>query len=314
MAQPIVKLSFRDAHGDMNLSPDLSGFLSSCQRSHVLLLIHGYNNTVDQATDAFDRFLTLQRKISGMPLDTGDFAPDTDIVEVFWKGDDWGIASGLYYMHAIPNAIQTAGALAKALIQLCAPGVRSISVVAHSLGTRLAFETLQALSALGSGLKLDHLVLFAAATPTFKLEEGAAPALRSAYDSHVVDQSFSLYSGSDVVLSSLFPIGQTAALDGEGFFPTALGHERWDEPTAPTQDHLKQIENSGANHGDYWSATSERADCQLFAAQKARECLKFTTAAIRYTAQSELASRDTVDEIGIPDRETASRDTLTRLA
>lgn len=309
--EPLV-LKFRtaDAGGELRSLPDMEEFYRKWDKSRLVLLIHGFNNTVAEARDAYENgFFRVQRELANH-APGGDFAPDRDFVEVFWKGDDWGSLSGLYYMGAIPYAVQTAQALADVLRRLASQRAEGLDVqiVAHSLGTRLTLELLRHLGA-DRNVRVDKLVFFAAATPTFMLDDDDGE-LRQAYDTVVQDGGLSFYSGNDVVLSWAFPIGQTLAPGEEGLFPTALGHERWESPRVPPT--LEQQENRNADHSDYWGWKQERPQCEQHANAKAREYLGFTGGGDRGTESATSALRETPVLESQSAREIGSRETPTR--
>ncbi len=311
--QPLT-LSFRTANqgGGVRLQPEMAQFYHNWSKSRLVLLIHGYNNPVKEATEAYDGFFSLQWQLANLP-NGGDFAPDRNFVEVFWKGDDWWGLSPLYYPYAVPNARQTAGALAGILMTLAqqrAEGIE-VEVVAHSLGTRLALEMLRYLVA-NSRITVSRIILFAAATPTFMLQDPAHPGgLRRAFDAVVRGGVRSLYSGNDIVLSWAFPVGQTLTPGREGFFPTALGHERLESATAPSM--LDQKENRNANHGDYWGSSKSRPDCELFANASTREYLGFTGSGDRMIFDAMTAERDTNEPLGPVERSISERQIEPRL-
>ncbi len=310
MALQSLNLSFRtdDQGGDVRPFPQMDQFYQNWSKSRLVLLIHGYNNPVPDARKAYDGFFSLQQQLGGYPIG-GNFAPDRNFVEVFWKGDDWGVLSLLYYPYAIPSAGQTAEALAVVLENLAqqrAEGLE-LEVVAHSLGTRLTLDLLREISTVPR-ITVTRIVFFAAATPTFMLEESAA--LRQAYDTGVKGGLLSLYSGNDIVLSWAFPLGQTVAPGQEGFFPTALGHALWRPPDVPPT--LGQEENRNANHGDYWGCGKNRTECERFANMKARDYLGFAGAGDRIPVEAMTAERDINEAIGVPERSVPSREVAVR--
>ncbi len=312
MAPTPLQLKFRtsDTGGDLDLHPDPSD-LHACKRS-LILLIHGFNSSITASTQAYEAFIALQEELAGEDS-SGDFAPDSQIVEIFWKGDDWGVLSALYYPNAIPNAVQTGQALAGLLLSVAAGRGESlqISLVCHSLGARLGLEVVKNL-ARNPAVEVGHCVFFAAAAATFMLEDPAEPhGLRAALDS-ILAESRSLYSGHDMVLALAFPPGQTIATGHEGVFPTALGHQIW-AATSPVPS-LTQFENRGAGHSDYWGSHRKHRDCEQFAGQQAREVLGFSMGAPRQTVVRAIPDRDTADEPILPDRSIPDRSTASRAA
>jgi pimeloyl-ACP methyl ester carboxylesterase len=312
--RPLV-LNFRSAvaGGDVNPYPDLIDFHANWRHDKLVLLIHGFNNTIAEAQNAYTAFMSLQSKLANYAAGD-DFAPDRDFVEVYWKGDDWGPASAVYYPNAIPNAIQTATALALVLknLAILRPGGLSLQIVAHSLGTRLSLELLKSLSG-DPHITVSRLVFFAAATPTFMMEgDGQAEGLRRAYEEMVTEGAMSLYSGADIVLSKAFPVGQSIAPGAEGFFPVALGHRYWTSIHCPPT--LLQGENKNANHSDYWGwnrATEET--CGKWANIVTRQFLGFSGLGDRATPDNETLTRTTPEGQDGQCRTTPDRTTECRI-
>src|SRR5882724_6390027 len=214
MALVPLELKFRtaDAGGEVDATPDLTQLHHFWQKPRLLLLIHGFNNPVPDAAKGYDAFIELQQQLAGVPHG-GVFAPDLDVVEVFWKGDAWGILSPLYYMDAIPNAVETAGALAQVLGSFATERGETIevNVVAHSLGTRLALELIKHVAG-DARIRMAQVVFFASAAPIFMLRDSEeSHGLRRAFDRAVHQPALSLYSRDDMVLALTFPVGQTFA-------------------------------------------------------------------------------------------------------
>ncbi|HTY48741.1 MAG TPA: alpha/beta hydrolase [Steroidobacteraceae bacterium] len=311
MALMPLELSFRtaDAGGDINTAPDLSQFLQLSHRE-LILFVHGFNNTVSQARDAYAGFMANQQLLACVPTG-GDFAPGQQIVEIFWKGDDWGVMSALYYADAVPNSVITGRALGQVLQALAVGRGESleVSIVAHSLGTRLALECLKEIGATPAVL-VNHIVFFAAATATFMLDsEAEVHGLRRPLNS-VSGGSVSLYSGADMVLALAFPPGQTFSHGQEGFFPTALGHAEWETPTPPPL--LNQAENTGAGHSDYWGWSHKHPKCEARASKYARDTLELPFIGSRDLTSRDMTARDASDARGLQLRDVADRATSSR--
>ena len=304
-----IKLSFRtpdNAGGDMRLDPDLSELYRRLDKRRLVLLIHGYNNTVSEAVDAYEQgFIRLQQALANHAPD-GDIAPDRNFVEVFWKGDDWGVLSFAYYMEAIPNAVKTAAALANVLRALAIErGGLEVQIVAHSLGTRLALELIRHVG-IEPRVAITKLVFFAAAVPTFMLDDPRERhGLRHAYDRVVKGGLLSLYSNSDGVLSVAFPAGQSLAPGREGILPTPLGLALWESPQSPAT--LQQQQNRNAGHSDYWGCRQRKRKCEVFANMQARDFLGFNALGDRQPAEAEAAEREVPEAPPTATRETPSR-------
>lgn len=221
----------------------------------MVLLMHGYNNTQDQASAAFNRFVQLQQNTRTL---------NANLVGVYWPGANW--EGGLFYMQAIGKVLQVAPALAQDLYQAAqARGYLKIDIVAHSLGSRLALETVRQLLLIKQtdlslgGLVIGQVAFMAGAVSTAYLEDLAQ--LRASISGY--QSTMSLYSEDDTVLHWAFPLGESFA--GEGFFPVALGRKQWFGATF-LSPAIQQLRNNSANHGDYWGADSKNTKAEQFAA------------------------------------------------
>jgi len=261
----------------------------------LVVLVHGYNNTFDDAKTAFSAFRDRERELAQLPINR-PLADNRIFLEIYWPGDaDWGILSFLFYMGSLENARKTADRLAPAFAELAkgAPMPLEIDVVAHSMGCRLSLELIKLLVAVPN-VQLTHVVLMAGAVSTFMLEP--APdnqRLRQAYDAMLGGGgglAKSLYSPADAVLTFAFPIGQTLASGDEGTCPTALGHEYWASPTVP--GNLDQYEVQGAGHSDYWG-WREGAKARAISMDAHRQIQPFL--GFNHAPPREAASRDTFE-------------------
>src|SRR5579863_5109706 len=134
---------------------------TALNQTSLLLLIHGYNNSQVEASAAFNRFLQLQQNTRTITA---------NLVGVFWPGYNW--EGPLYYMQSIGQAELVAPNLAQDLYK--AAQIRKylkIDIVAHSLGCRLALETIKQLlqikqtdPSLG-GLVIGQVAFMAGAVP-----------------------------------------------------------------------------------------------------------------------------------------------------
>lgn len=275
-----VTLSYREdaVGGEVSVQPKISNEREIEQARHLVLLIHGYNNDAQAAKDAYEGFHARQRDLDA----DARYGIGRTFVEVYWPGDAaWGFASFLFYMGSIKRAIQTAERLADYITKHIGNAVR-IDIVAHSMGCRLAAELLRALKDRPIPPQIERIVFMAGAVPTFMLEHRDPPRrLRPPYDQVLREGARSLYSGADIVLSFAFPAGQSLASGAEGFLPTALGHARWTDPTAPY--NLDQQENPKAGHSDYWgwNTKPQPLQCATKAAQAVCSYLQFPSAGDR---------------------------------
>lgn len=258
---PSVSLRGQDRGGEVRDAAELNPPDVLRMSRSLVLLIHGYNNDLKAGREAYEGFRLVQRAMGRV---------DASLVDVYWPGDaDWGIVSFLYYPWSIDKARRAAPVLARALGDAVRLGLLTqIDVVAHSMGGRLTLELLEHLRAV-PGLLVRRVAFMAAAVPTFML--ALDHGLRAAYDAMLAEGAFSLFSPDDIVLSLAFPFGQTLGGAGEGFLPTALGHERWASPLAPPR--LDQGQVYGANHFDYWGWKEKTRDKAREAGLRVREFL-----------------------------------------
>jgi len=303
-----VDLSFRKApRGGEVKSPDneASIFLSP----RLLLLVHGFNVSAEEAAATYDGFAEMQRIIIG---DTdGSYCEGRLAVRVLWPGDaDWGFASALFYPWSIARAERTAEVLAESLCRAYRSGLLfEIDIIAHSLGCRLALEMIRCLQVkAGPRPAVRRIVLMAGAVPTYMLNEAPDARLRRAYDEFLRDPNpvLSLYSGWDGVLSWAFPLGETIA-GGKEFLPTALGHEEWRDKDAPPNLLQREVENAG--HSYYWGHRREvNWTPPLKAGRLARSFLGLAPPLPREVEELRPAERNTAESRpGIPGREPSVR-------
>jgi pimeloyl-ACP methyl ester carboxylesterase len=261
---------------DVN-TPDLTDLMKAITTTKVVLMIHGYNNDQLQASASYTNFLAHLR-VQGRVT--------ANLVGIYWPGANW--EGALYYMQALGQAKKTAPVLASNLYQIAqAKGYLQIDIVTHSLGGRLALETIKEILLLRqqgpSPLVIGKITMMAGAVPVSYLEQTAE--LQPTLPAFQGTQS--LYSLQDLVLHWAFPPGETAA--GEGFFPTALGRNKWPESSqyAPGMD---QQENKKANHGDYWGPESSTNRTETFAATEVYNFLSIGTTVSRATPARTVAA------------------------
>lgn len=228
------------------------GWLRTAGRA--VFFIHGYNVPPDQAHEAYRRFMS---HLAGWPSGARWGAG-----RVTWPGElDWGLLSFLgvlSYPFKPQHARESGEGLAKLLTTVRGPnGTRAeISLIAHSLGCRLAVEMLKELHRRAQPMSptLRLVCLMAGAVPVTLLSRGSD--LRPAR--HQSRYLLVLHSPGDKVLRFAFPAGQTGArLLGERHgerrvYWRALGLHG--EPTDLTEHRYRHFVAQGkpADHSDYW--------------------------------------------------------------
>lgn len=267
------------------------------QSWQFVLLIHGYNNDLKAGTDAYQGFRAVQAEIGRI---------DKPLIDIYWPGDaDWGIVSALYYPLSVGRAQQSAPVLSRTLGEAVAlSGFKQIDIVSHSMGGRVAAELIKGLQAV-PGILVRRVAFMAAALPTFKLTPGDSSKLREAYDAVVTGGAVSLFSPDDMVLALAFPAGQTLAGSGEGWFPTALGHEQWASPHAPPTLRQQQIYHAG--HSDYWGWNKKTLRQARQAGRIVREFLALGPIPERVPEERVPGERVTDEREGVEARETPTR-------
>lgn len=220
-------------------------------RRHVVLLIHGFNNTLDAARASY------RKEFADVLADVGFF---------FWPGDIRGgeLISATSYASQINSARMSARRLADYLGGAFGPGgtPSAVSLVSHSLGGRLVLEALRlVLDEARPWPDVRFVALLAAAVPIDLVNEGQAlePAARTPHALAV------FYSFKDLVLRFAFPAGQALAfaLGIEGAdYSQAVG--RFGRPEGLTPNRF----DTGFGHSGYWpsQATAERVAGLLGAA------------------------------------------------
>ena len=224
-------------------------------RAHCVLLVHGYNNHDGEAAAAYLGF--RERAYDNFP-DLVAPALERTLGDAYWPGDarwpgpvDW--IDFIFYPDAVPVAVAAGQVLAEAIRRI--PDLVTLDVVAHSLGCRVALETIAQLRA-GGGPALGRLCLMAAAVPCeFVEDEGRYEPLLRALQGEGVPVRV-LHSTGDSVLRFAFPFGQSAA--GEAT-RGALGYEGPPPGMPGLGANVSERRMHGAGHGDYWGHEDNEA-------------------------------------------------------
>jgi len=226
-------------------------------KSHLIVLIHGYNDTFDDATTAYKAFCDLQTAMVPAGL---DWAFGATLVQVFWPGDArWGIARPAFYPWALPVADKVAELLSGIVQDLrsFSHGQLTLDVVSHSMGNRVTLRMLSLLQNV-AGLEVRRSVHMAAAVPVQRLDDVADELSHGVVAEAASGKAESLYSHGDDVLAYAFPFGETADFPQEGVLPVALGHRDW--IGGHSRPNFTQWDASPAGHGNYWSAKAVQSE------------------------------------------------------
>ncbi|HVZ78780.1 MAG TPA: alpha/beta hydrolase [Gemmatimonadaceae bacterium] len=212
--------------------------------SAVVLLVHGYANSANAARESWTAFL------QGIADETvGGWQPR--VVGVQWPGDEpLPVLNQASYPSKIGVARESAACVAEWLRSANGPGgaPMTISIVAHSLGCRLAVELLERIAddPGAYNVVVDRVVLMAGAVPTVRVDAGHE--LRDGAE--FPHGTCALFSEGDDVLRIAFPIGETAG--GDGFFPTAVGRHGGPGSTWTAAQQMAHSAGGLYGHSDYW--------------------------------------------------------------
>lgn len=160
--------------------------LRMINEKHVVILVHGYNNTFNEVCDAYLR-ITNQLNTSSVPHD--------QVIGYLWPGGDRKIS----YWTAKKRAQQLSGRIASLLSKL-SNNASSVDIVAHSMGCFLSLATMKK----SNLVKIRNIYLMAPAVGNYKLSD-------SAYFSKAVSRcksAFIFKSRDDTVLRYAFPAGE----------------------------------------------------------------------------------------------------------
>jgi pimeloyl-ACP methyl ester carboxylesterase len=190
----------------------LPAFTALTRGREVVVLIHGYNNTRREGRDALLRFAGF--------LDAAGVT--AVMLAVLWPGDGW--AKALTYPFEGKDADDSADALLTWITTHVHPTAR-VSLVAHSLGCRVAMNAAQQLADLqGTAVPaLRRVCLMAAAVDNDCLGRTGSTSYRDA--TLAAEQLAVLASEEDRVLGLAYPLGdllQTVLYFGDRW-GTALG-------------------------------------------------------------------------------------------
>ncbi len=259
MAVHIINLrSPQDGNG-IAQNPYLQPALSSS--APLILLIHGYNVTLNEARESYASFLNPnydQDRVRSLPPNAWSAYVDTlsgdtldsfsrwgEICLVFWPASVWGpIISALAFPPELNLAVESAPVLASVLQALPRIPQPQIALICHSMGNRIALEMLN------PAIPCRAICMMAAAVAVQMVTGSVQPDFRSTIAA--IEKKMVLYSSSDLVLGDFFALGE--ALAGEGRGLVAVGSDG-DPPNVWTD--TSNMYPYG--HTDYWSAIGDRA-------------------------------------------------------
>jgi hypothetical protein len=226
---------------------DKDGLETNTDWRHLLLLVHGFNNSESQAEKSYEGYIDILRP----GLARSRVAPDA-VAKLHWPGNaavgPFPILDFAGYPVDVERALQSVLPLGAFLASLMArgPSGRLISIVGHSLGCRLIVETMRRLRANAGGTPLAIVSLMAAAVPVALAETGKPLAEASTAAKKVLKA----HSRSDWVLWLAFPPGQWLAYIGhieQKAYVEAMG--RNGNPSG----FGERLDRKGNGHSDYWS-------------------------------------------------------------
>lgn len=258
--------------------------------SRVVLLIHGFNVPEEAAFATYRRFCTEQQRLADVEIDDS-ISADREFVEVYWPGGiDAGVISPLGYPIAVSQAKKLGPHIAADLAHLARRlGHLSLEIVAHSLGCRLAIETIRALPR--NTITLTGIVFQAAAVDVEQMGLQTDPLFLRHGLRKANCRIHSLYSEDDAVLREFFAAGQDLSHERVSFnvHPLALGRTAWRNATNFFTS-FRQVRIASAGHSDYWGGEGKPrsvGDAQF----EVRSALGFRPPGVRRLPQTERNER-----------------------
>ena len=233
----------------------------------VVILVHGYNTSEDEARASYASFEEeLARALAhGRERRLGT------VWKFFWPGDDPRAAISLStYNVRVEEAERSAERLADFLAKR--PSTLRVILVAHSLGCRVALETLRRIqqNTAYKGALIEAVFLLAAAVPTRQCEGVASYSVPlSSCQEHVAS------SRRDRVLRLAFRPGQYLAANGASWYERGPAVGRDGGP----QNRWRRRLPTELGHTDYWSSD---------------EVARWICDALRVSADRRLGSRPNV--------------------
>lgn len=219
--------------------------LSGCR--HLLILIHGFNNSQAQAQESYELFYARIEE----HLRSSRTTPDA-VAFFHWPGNyaQARFDAAAWYHIDIERARDSARRLAEYLAGFTDPASLRVTMVGHSLGCRLILLTLKSLNAPPIP-NVEIVSLMAPAIPVELVSNPADPILQDDDLTLVVGSPrrvLKFFSRKDWALWGAFPAGQEAAYLGgieKRYFAEAVGLNG-----NPASLGVSLETTNG--HGDYW--------------------------------------------------------------
>ena len=219
--------------------------LPTSDADEVIILIHGYNNSLDKADRSYQRFQDLLRHCSVRGSERlGPFW------EFHWPGDHpLGVISLATYACRIPDAGRSGDRLAAFLAKKSSS--QTIHLVAHSLGCRVALSAIAKIRELQAdeeyaGARIGQVFLLAAAVSERLCERKESRPFSASFE---YSREHVFFSGWDAALRAA-PFGQYFYGErGQAVGRKGMPQGRW-----ATQF------NTGLGHSEYWTSPSVAQD------------------------------------------------------
>jgi hypothetical protein len=233
----VNKLSVRGSGVAIGRKVDDNGSKQDREAGHLLVLIHGFNNSEDDADDSYTNLRThLAKAANGHRERIGS------VWEFYWPGDP---TTPFGYSGRNYSAMIAGDTLAQDWVARLRRD-QTVSIVAHSLGCRVAMETIRSIRETPNwgGARIGFAFLMAAAVPEPLCEPS------SEYYPDMVAREHVFYSRSDWVLWLWFRPGQRGVTEpGRAVGRYGGPPQRWSTST-PT----------GLGHGEYWASADVAGD------------------------------------------------------
>ena len=220
------------------------GSRSDLKAPRLLIFVHGFNNSQAEASKTYRSMVKLLR--GNVP--TGGMARLGAIWDFYWPGDQAARPLPIALIKGYKDSLDHVDEVGRMLAEFLAaqPRRQYVSIVAHSMGCRVALEVLRRArdspSPDGySGARIRGIFLLAAAVPVRQCRIGASASLYSTALRGSAERVF--YSHSDWVLRCAFPLGQPLRREERG---PAVGL------TGSPKPRWRSVQATGLGHGDYW--------------------------------------------------------------